>query len=97
MDDNGVSKIQKRWDLHYKARRAFCQEWFGGRADTIFAQAEVIRLNTHIGPFQSLDICMQIEAEFPGKVEEFIERAMGVPSGVIQGLMSVITLERLRG
>lgn len=96
MDDNGASLVKKRWELLYQARRSFCQEWFGGRADVIFAQAELIRLNTHLGPFQSLDICMQVEAEFPGRVQEIVEKAIEHPSGILSGMMSIITMERIR-
>ena len=74
------------WAHNYAKRRAFCHEYFGGRSDAIIAQSVIFSDTAETGRIQALDICMQIETEFPGRVEEIMDRAGLHPNGRIVGL-----------
>ena len=74
------------WAHNYAKRRAFCHEFFEGRSDIVIEQSVILSDTEETGRIQSLDICMQVEAEFPGKVEEIMDRAGEHPNGRLVGL-----------
>ncbi len=83
-----LSKRKKKalWARNYAKRRAFNQEFFGGRGDTILEQSKILTKESEVGPIAALDLCMQIEAEFPNRVEEVIDRAGEHPNGRLPGI-----------
>jgi hypothetical protein len=90
-------RARRRWAFNYAQHKAFCIEYFEGRADTIFEQAKLMQEQTMLGPIEALDICMQIEAEFPKRVEEFVDRSGEHPGGRIIGLIQYMTHVRTNG
>lgn len=88
------AKELRKWAYQYAERKAFCHEYFGGRADAIMAHAKQFATDTSAGPIQSLDICMQVEAEFPGRLEEFLDKAREHPNGALVGLGQYIRYVR---
>lgn len=76
----------KLWAFNYGKRKAFCHEFFEGRSDTVIEQSVILAKTEGLGHIQCLDVCMQIEAEFPGRVEEIMDRAGEHPNGRLPGL-----------
>jgi hypothetical protein len=66
------------------------------RADAVMLAAERLRhlAGTSIGAIQAIGICTQIEGEFPGRVQEFVEEAHKHPNGMIHGLGQYIRYQR---
>lgn len=66
------------------------------RSDAILLAAERLKhlAKDRIGSLQSIDICVQIEEEFPGRVQEFVEEAYKHPNGVLHGLGQYIRYQR---
>lgn len=85
------------WAKEYARHKVFCIDYFEGRADIIIQQSQIITSLTNMGPIQALDICMQVEAEFRGRVEEFVGRALQHPQGFIIGMSQYITYRRVHG
>jgi len=94
MHDDPLVKYERArrlWALNYSKHIEFCQEFFEGRADIVMDQGKLLSSETSLGQIESLDICMQIEAEFPGRVEEFVDRSGEHPGGRIIGLIQYMT------
>lgn len=85
------------WALEYQVHIKLCQEFFETRADVIVSESKKISNVTTLGPIQAIDICMQIEAEFPKRLEEVLERADQHPNGILIGLVQFITYLRTTG
>ncbi len=76
----------KLWARNYGKRKAFCHEFFEGRSDMVIEQSTILAKTEGLGHIQCLDICMQVEAEFPGRIEEVMDKAGEHPNGRIVGL-----------
>ncbi len=74
------------WARNYAKRKAFCHEFFEGRSDIVIEQSAIFSKEANVGSIQALDICMQVEAEFPGRIEEAVDRAGEHPNGRIVGM-----------
>lgn len=66
------------------------------RADAIMLAAERLKHlgGGSVGSIQSIDLCVQIEEEFPGRVQEFVEEAYKHPDGMLVGLGQYIKYQR---
>jgi len=93
----GIEDEIWKWAQTFAQHKAFCHEYFGGRADLVIEQARLLQEESAVGPTACLDLCMQIEAEFPGRIEEFIGRSEEHPQGRIIGLMQYIVHVRKYG
>lgn len=93
----GVSKEMWNWAQQYAQHLAFCHEYFGGKADNIITQSKRLASESPLGNIQALDVCMQIEAEFPGRIEEIVESSFEHPQGALIGLSQYITHLRNNG
>lgn len=85
-------------------RREVAEITFGPRAPEVEATAMVLHERSTMNLLPSFEICMQIEDEFPGRVEEIVARSLklieetdGMVGSVPQALMQVILTERHRG
>lgn len=87
----------KEWAYTLAEHKIFCYEYFGGRADTVIEYSEKLKEDTELGSIQMLDICMQIEAEFPNRIEEIYDRAQLHPNGMLIGLSQYIRHIRNNG
>jgi hypothetical protein len=92
-----VPKMVWEWAREYAQHKAICHEFFEGRADTVIEQAKILAEHTEAGAIGSLDICMQVEAEFPGRIEEFVSKSEEHPQGRLIGLMQYISYIRQHG
>lgn len=94
---NGMSP-EELWRRQYTMHLQFCHNQFESRAETVIQQSKVVSGLTHLGPIQALDVCMQVEAEFPGRVQEFIGRAFLIPGfGFVSALIGLIQQARANG
>lgn len=85
------------WARTFAKHKALCHEFFGGRSDAIIEQSKLLSKNTTLGPIEALDLCMQIEVEFPNRIEEFLDRSGLHPNGRLVGLQQYITHVRKNG
>jgi len=94
IDGNGAKSHKQRireWAAIYAQHKAFCYEHFqDGRADTIIAEAKHMAKVTTLGAIQALDLCMQIEMEFPKRLAEVLDRAREHPNGELVGIAQYI-------
>lgn len=67
---------EQRWAETLTFHRGFALNYFGDiRGQVIIDYSERMARETSYGPIGCLDVLMQIEAEFPGKLEEVYEKA----------------------
>ena len=86
------------WKKQLFGHLDLCYEYFPEkRADIIVEQAKILKDRSTAGAIQTLDICMQIEEEFPGRIEEFVTEAQRHPQGPLIGLSQYIRYQRNRG
>ncbi len=85
-----------KWARMLHEQIEISKETFQERHDAVYESSKFLSDNAVAGPIQALNICMQIEMEFPGRIEEFVERSQKSRMGMLYGLMILIRLERLR-
>lgn len=87
------------WAHHLEDEIAKCYNTFQERGDKVYDASKELTIKSPMGAIQSLNICMQIEAEFPGRLEECLERADMVANfsgcGIMNGLISAIRYMRI--
>lgn len=93
----GVEPQVWKWASEYSKHLALCRDFFEGRADAVIEAGKDLYETTNLGAISALDICMQVEAEFPKRVEEFYEQASRHPQGAVIGMMQYIAHVRRNG
>ena len=68
------------------------------RADAVVRSAKKLKdfSDGKVGAIAAVDLCVQIEEEFPGRIDEFIEEATKHPNGVLHGLGQYVRYQRAR-
>lgn len=103
MTSNGLTASAKM-AIAIAQRKSEAERTFGEmRAAEVMATAMVVYNHSTVGLLSSLEICMQIEDEFRGQVEEIVGRAFkliedteGKVGTMPQSLMQVILTERFK-
>lgn len=91
-----MKKRVMQWAEELQLQIEISKETFQDRHNAVYDTSKHLSEISSAGPIQALNICMQIEDEFPGKVEEFVARAEESKGGVLFGLQAMIAAYRLR-